>query len=338
MPYVAPTLRSQGGMHGDSNADTITHTIQANAGDLVIITMLTSDYLRTYNTLSGGGIGWASAVAADVEGYGDAYIHWGISPTTQTFNVTATLSGGNYGADYERSRFYVFGDHDGVGAVAARRGTGNNDLQVAQQRAHSAIVFTGVDWFTGVPRGTPQTQAGPWVETSFFLGGAGGYWDGYHPDAPNPGTWWVGYYGINARFSNVAIEVRGRYVDTDDPSVPGNVDATANDPYSATVSWTASTDDVGVQSYRVMRDGQVVADGLTSLSWRDTGLDPLTAYSYTVSAVDAAGNRSAESAAALVVTPEPLSVYKVWDGSAWNTSYRRKWVGDSWQIAWTNKF
>lgn len=89
------------------------------------------------------------------------------------------------------------------------------------------------------------------------------------------------------------------------PSVPANVTATADSASQVTISWDASTDDVGVASYRIRREGADLpgATALTGTSYADASVAASTTYSYTVSAVDAAGNRSAESAAATVTTP-----------------------------------
>jgi len=68
-----------------------------------------------------------------------------------------------------------------------------------------------------------------------------------------------------------------------------------------TLSWNASTDNVGVTGYRVYRGGtQVASPGGTSASI--AGLSAGAPYSFTVSAVDAAGNVSAPSAALSVTT------------------------------------
>ncbi len=68
-----------------------------------------------------------------------------------------------------------------------------------------------------------------------------------------------------------------------------------------TLSWTASTDNVGVSGYTIYRGAaQLATTALTSYS--DTGLSPGTTYSYTVAAYDAAGNVSAQSAPASAVT------------------------------------
>jgi fibronectin type 3 domain-containing protein len=93
--------------------------------------------------------------------------------------------------------------------------------------------------------------------------------------------------------------------DTTAPSAPGGLTATSGDT-KVTLSWSASTDNVGVASYRIYRQN---ADGswpLTSTgntpsatrTFTDSGLTDGTAYTYRVTAIDAAGNESAPSATA----------------------------------------
>jgi len=94
--------------------------------------------------------------------------------------------------------------------------------------------------------------------------------------------------------------------DTSPPSAPGTPTSTVT-ATTATLSWTASSDNVGVTGYRVFRDGAQVATtpgDVTTLN--DTGLLASTTYSYTVQAVDAAGHMSAPSGA-LSVTTSPAS-------------------------------
>ena len=96
----------------------------------------------------------------------------------------------------------------------------------------------------------------------------------------------------------------GQTSDQGPPSVPTGVTATANSSTSATVTWDASTDDVGVTGYDIMRGAsKVMTVGGTVTSWTDNGLSPQTTYNYTVDAFDAAGNVSAASASASVTTP-----------------------------------
>ncbi|TAL48897.1 hypothetical protein EPN83_02980 [Patescibacteria group bacterium] len=85
------------------------------------------------------------------------------------------------------------------------------------------------------------------------------------------------------------------------PSTPTGLTATAISSSQIDLSWTASTDNVGVTSYRVYRDNALVANPSTT-SYSDTGLTAATTYAYAVSALDAAGNESARSATSSATT------------------------------------
>ncbi|MFI7691960.1 glycosyl hydrolase family 18 protein [Nonomuraea sp. NPDC049655] len=82
--------------------------------------------------------------------------------------------------------------------------------------------------------------------------------------------------------------------DTTAPSVPGNLRSTGVTDTSVALAWNASTDNVAVTGYEVYRGGTLVTT-VTGTTYNDTGLTANTAYSYTVRARDAAGNRSANS-------------------------------------------
>jgi len=89
--------------------------------------------------------------------------------------------------------------------------------------------------------------------------------------------------------------------DTQAPTTPTNLSATAVSPSQINLSWTASTDNVGVTGYRIYRGGTQIATSNTT-SYQNTGLTANTAYSYTVAAYDAAGNVSSQSSSASAIT------------------------------------
>jgi chitodextrinase len=92
--------------------------------------------------------------------------------------------------------------------------------------------------------------------------------------------------------------------DTIPPSIPTNLSAIAVSSSQINISWTASTDNVGVAGYRIYRNGaQITTTANTAYS--DTGLSPSTTYNYTVAAYDAAGNTSAQSNTASATTQAP---------------------------------
>ena len=79
--------------------------------------------------------------------------------------------------------------------------------------------------------------------------------------------------------------------DTTPPSTPTGLATSAISQTSATLSWTASTDNVGVTGYQLFRDGTQVGTSATT-SYSYTGLTCATTYTLGVAAVDAAGNVS----------------------------------------------
>lgn len=89
--------------------------------------------------------------------------------------------------------------------------------------------------------------------------------------------------------------------DTIAPSVPTGIAASATVPLQNNISWTASTDNVGVQDYTVSYctgaacTPSLTAGTTTSTGLAHTGLTGGTVYGYRVSARDAAGNISGNS-------------------------------------------
>ncbi|MFL5800062.1 MAG: fibronectin type III domain-containing protein [Actinomycetota bacterium] len=90
--------------------------------------------------------------------------------------------------------------------------------------------------------------------------------------------------------------------DTQPPTAPANLVASAESPNAVDLSWAPSTDDVGVAGYVVMRGGTELANP-TSTGFNDTTVSPGTEDTYDVMAFDAAGNRSAPSSPVTVLVP-----------------------------------
>lgn len=90
--------------------------------------------------------------------------------------------------------------------------------------------------------------------------------------------------------------------DTAAPSVPANVQAVATSSSQVSVSWDAATDNVGVASYKLYRNGNVIATVTNGTTYTDSNLTANTAYTYTVAAMDAAGNTSPQSTPVAVTT------------------------------------
>ncbi|MGH8528308.1 MAG: sialate O-acetylesterase [Nevskiales bacterium] len=92
--------------------------------------------------------------------------------------------------------------------------------------------------------------------------------------------------------------------DTAPPSTPTGLSATAISSSQINLTWTASTDNIGVAGYNIYRDGAAtpIATVTSGTGFSNTGLSANTPYVYTVDAFDAAGNTSAQSASASATT------------------------------------
>jgi chitinase len=113
--------------------------------------------------------------------------------------------------------------------------------------------------------------------------------------------------------------------DTQAPTAPTSLTATTISASQINLSWTASTDNVGVVGYNVYRDGVKIGTP-ASTTYSSTGLTAATTYSYSVTAFDAAGNTSAPSTSATArtaptpdTTPPTVSIASPTGGTVSNT-------------------
>jgi chitodextrinase len=93
--------------------------------------------------------------------------------------------------------------------------------------------------------------------------------------------------------------------DTQAPSVPSGLTAPNVGTTTVTLTWSASSDNVGVTGYDILRGGSVIGSS-TSTSASFSNLTPGTTYAFSVRARDAAGNVS-QSSGALSVTTTPAT-------------------------------
>ncbi len=109
-------------------------------------------------------------------------------------------------------------------------------------------------------------------------------------------------------YSSTASGTTSAASDTTAPTAPTGLTATVASSSQINLSWTASTDNVGVTGYRVERCSGASCTTFaqigtpTATTYNDTGLAPSTSYSYRVRATDAAGNLSSYSSTASAST------------------------------------
>ncbi|MCF6169104.1 endonuclease [Lutibacter sp.] len=99
------------------------------------------------------------------------------------------------------------------------------------------------------------------------------------------------------------------YTSPDTQAPTAIVDLTASNTTSTTtdLAWSTATDNIGVTSYEVFKDGVFLASTVTN-AYNVTGLTASTSYNFTVYAKDAAGNTSTVSNTATITTATASSV------------------------------
>lgn len=170
----------------------------------------------------------------------------------------------------------------------------------------------GKAW-TAVPGVGMEPACTGWVKKTVDLGGASGLaatfnngngtWDNNNGAnyALGTGVSTVKDHKVTARAADPCAAI---VPDTTAPSVPSAVKASATDT-AVVLTWDPSTDDTGVTGYQVTRTGGsrgTVVTSVGSTVFSESGLEEATTYTYTVVALDAAGNASAASAPASAVT------------------------------------
>ena len=154
-------------------------------------------------------------------------------------------------------------------------------------------------------RPTGSADSVDWTENKLNASGSG-YWnisgdddDGYLPK----GSYDLYIYvtdNTGTTVASVPVTVVVLTVDTKPPTVPGAPEAISHTTTSIQFEWTESTDNVGVDHYEVWRDGVKITETKT-LTYNDTALE-MGEHTYTIKAVDARGNVSESSAAAVLST------------------------------------
>jgi chitodextrinase len=130
----------------------------------------------------------------------------------------------------------------------------------------------------------------------------------YQESSLSPST--VYSYNVDARDQSGNVSALSAEARVATPAAPDIVAPTAPTVLTASVvsdtrinlNWGSATDNVAVTGYRVFRNGSLLTTLGNVLTFADSGLTPITTYTYRVRALDAAGNVSPQSNAASAST------------------------------------
>ena len=170
-----------------------------------------------------------------------------------------------------------------------RGNTGWNVISYVAPSPISSWSFSVLDFINDVrARGAIQNS---WYLTSIQAG--------FEP--------WIGGTGLAVNSFSASVNDGGNPGgDTQAPTTPGQPNASNITSSSVNLSWSASSDNVGVTGYEVLRStgggSPTVVGTASGTSFSATGLSPSTTYTFSVRARDAAGNTSSASPGRTVTT------------------------------------
>ena len=241
----------------------------------------------------------------------DAYVNAG-SPTTK-FGTATTLRADASPDLHSYLRFTVQG-LAGTPVVSARlrlnssntSSIGIRALRVADNTwSESTLTYSNAPALGSLIGTSGAITAGTWatMDVTSYVTGEGVYSFGVNTTSASALSFASRETGANA--PQLIIDFQGGGGgDTQPPSTPGGLTASAASPTQVNLAWQAATDNVGVTGYTIYRDGAALNTvGGGTLSYQDTTVSAQTTYSYTVDAFDQAGNHSSQSAPAPVTTP-----------------------------------
>jgi uncharacterized lipoprotein YddW (UPF0748 family) len=233
--------------------------------------------------------------------------------TTVSNDVVADIIVDNPAATLVGSWFTGTSSTDKYGTDYYYSTTAASETKSATWRP-SIIVAGNYDVYVWYPQGATRSAMAPY--TVNYNGGSvtvpvnqqanGGKWNLIANAKPflvgTAGSVKVGNGTGETSLSVMADAIKFVFADVTAPSVPTNLAVTAASNTQANLTWTASTDNVGVTGYKIYRDGVQIGTSATA-SYSDTTCAAATHYVFEVSAYDAVGNESAKSVAADILMP-----------------------------------
>jgi chitodextrinase len=180
---------------------------------------------------------------------------------------------------------------------------GINALTVADNTwGEKTVTYTNAPSLGSLLGSSGAYSSGKWVtiDVTPYITGEGTYSFGI----TTPGSTTLSFAARESGANVAQLVINLAIQDTQAPSVPTGLAATAASSSQVNLAWQASTDNVGISGYTIYRDSALLATvSGSSLTYSDNTVLPSTTYTYTVDAFDFAGNHSVQSSPASVTTP-----------------------------------
>src|SRR2546426_6096373 len=321
-------------------------TIPSVAGDLIVVGVkwgdqtlsvasITDDKNNTY-TSAIGPTNWSGAAKRAQIFYAKNIIGGG-APITITVTLTGVVTSSLYIYQLEYSNADLNSPLD---VVSAAIGTATSvSSGTATTRSPNELIFgfsiaDSVDINPGPGFTAESTFRGNLVE-DMTVSTTGSY------SALGSAT------GVSNWFMQLAT-FKAANADTIPPTAPSSLTALATGPTQVNLSWTASTDNVGVTGYLVQRCSgsgctnfaQVASLPGNTTAYNDTSVSPSTTYTYQIVAADAANNPSLPSNPASATTPAdtqaPTAPSNLAAAVVSNTQINLSWTASTDNVGVTN--
>jgi chitodextrinase len=182
-------------------------------------------------------------------------------------------------------------------------GIGINALSVVDNNwDENTVTYNTAPTLGSLLSSVSSFTSGSWVilDVTPFVTGEGTYSFGI----TTPGSSTLSFAAKESGANAAQLVVDLNVADTEAPSVPTGLTANVTSATQVDLSWQASSDNIGVDGYTIYRDNTAIATvSGSSLTYTDNTVSASTTYTYTVDALDAAGNHSAQSSPVSVTTP-----------------------------------
>ena len=279
------------------------------AGDLNVVAVGWSDSTSTVNSVTDSEGNTYSLAIGPTRSTGNAsqsiyYAKSIVGAPAGGNTVTVTFNAAVAYPDVRLAEYSGLDESNPLDASAGASGSGTTTSSGAATTTNAVDLLVGANYVaTGtIGSGSGYTQRdittpdGDILEDQIVT--AAGNYAAVAPQSPS--GWWI--------MQMAAFKAAGAGGgDTQPPTAPSGLTASATVSV-VNLSWTASTDNVGVTGYRVERcqgsgcSSFTQVGTATGTTFNDTGLSASTSYSYRLRATDAAGNLSGYSNTASATT------------------------------------